>query len=488
VTLQRGDAVRHAVWGDGVVVKRLASKAVRVVFVRSPTLPRTFRLSDRKLRSLMPAAAGAGPASGSSSASFVEENAPAPKIVAPTPADFVPPTQPIAFAEPSFASDLDHADAWQTLEALRLGVVPARGVQEYTVAREAELASIGEMYDDNAGCRVLWGDYGTGKTHLLETAEQLALERGFATARVTLDPKENALHHPLRLYQRIANSMRTSDQVGMGLDWLFEQLCDSDDHFDPGGKRASRFFSPYLHVLRKGTTARVGWMREYVFGEDVPSQEVNSNAYHHGWRGGRLLRMSDYRTFGRMYMHLLGTLSCWYADAGKRGLVLLFDEVERVEALNHADRGHALEVLQHYAAVTMQPDDLAFEPDSLYKGGREVHRELPLRFRDQQPLSTIFALTPLEEIRAQFLEITQSETYDVHIGALHVDLLKPLVARIAGIYERAYVGHTVSEGARGYAHEQLRDSFESGHSSFRDAVRAAVFLFDANRLADNSTR
>ena len=69
--------------------------------------------------------------------------------------------------------------------------MPARGVRDYTVAREPELADIALLLEEGGGCRVLWGDYGAGKTHLLEAAEQLALEQGFATARVTLDPREN---------------------------------------------------------------------------------------------------------------------------------------------------------------------------------------------------------------------------------------------------------------------------------------------------------
>lgn len=377
---------------------------------------------------------------------------------------------------------LEPADAWQTLEALRLGVVPARGVREYTVAREKELASVQELLDQRHGCRVIWGDYGTGKTHLLDAAQQLALEQGFATARLTLDPREQALHHPLRLYRHIAESIRTSDRTSAGFETLFERLADSPDHSLWGGPQCSRFFSPYLYALRHGEEDCIGWLRDYVRGDNIDSYEVNKVLARMGWPGPRALRMPDFRTFGRMYVHLVGTLASWCADAGSKGLVLLFDEVERVDALAKNDQAYAFEVLRHYAAVTIEPEDLAFDPEELYKGGHAVHREIPLRFRDDQPLSTIFALTPLEEIEESFGGVTASDRYDLRLASLRRSDLPPLITRIAAIFRQAYPDCEVAPEVRERIIEQVADHLEEGHDSFRSAVRAAVFLLDAERF------
>lgn len=379
------------------------------------------------------------------------------------------------------ASSLEPADAWQTLEALRLGVVPARGVREYTVAREDELASIGELLERARGCRVIWGDYGTGKTHLLDAAQQLALEQGFATARLTLDPREQALHHPLRLYRHIAESIRTADRASSGFESLFERLADSPDHALWGGRRASRFFSPYLYALRHGDEEAIGWLRDYVRGDNLDAEDVNRVLKRLRWRGPRALRMPDFRTFGRMYVHLVGTLAAWCADAGSRGLVLLFDEVERVDALAKADQQYAFEVLRHYAAVTIDPADLAFDPEELYKGGHAVHREIPLRFQDDQPLTTIFALTPLEEIEEAFSGVTATDRYDLRLASLQRGALPTLVDRIAAIHRVAYPHHELSAATRERMVAEIGDHLEEGHDSFRAAVRAAVFLLDADR-------
>ncbi|MAE71136.1 MAG: hypothetical protein CME06_11805 [Gemmatimonadetes bacterium] len=466
--LKRGDRVIHAVWGRGVVKQRLAYQAARVAFDSSPSLPKTLKLREIEF---------------DFSAESARKRAEDDGVVLsrpPSGANGVNGALP-APAPPPSPSGPETGHAWQTLEALRLGVVPARGIREYTVAREPELASLSAMLNEERGCRVLWGDYGSGKTHLLEAAEQLALERGFATARITLDPRENALHYPLRLYRRIAASVRVPDQVGSGLDWLFEKLIDSPMHHDWEGRRASRFFSPYLKVLRRESRL-AHLVRDYVAGEPVNVEEVNHVAARAGWRGKRMLTMSDFRTFGRMYVHLVGTLATWYSDAGLRGLVLLFDEVERVDALGLVARRYALEVLKHYAAVTIPPGDLAFEPDLLYRGGHKVHRELPLKFRGNQPLCTVFALTPLDEIRGYFSTVTHAKAYSIDLAPLRSELLPDLVRRIAAIYQRAYPEHKITRDLSMAARQRIAKANDRGEDSFRDAVRATVLLFDADRF------
>jgi bacteriophage exclusion system BrxC/D-like protein len=528
VTLESGDRVRHAKWGGGVVVKRLAHKAARVAFDDVPKLPRTIKLGD-----LQPEAAG-------DLNSHREPEAPRPVPIAPAATTHVREPNRSAFgdlegtkdADPTvsptattatnssparrattsvarttegtaihastYASaaqrakssavaedhDLTAVDAWQSLEALRLGVVPIAGVQRYTVGRERELSRVAGVLQQTRGCRVLWGDYGTGKTHLLESAERLALDEGFAVARLTLDPRENALSNPLRVYREIVHRARIGNGLRPAIDWLFETLKQNGDptYIWSNGSNASRFYSPYLLALREDDEESSAILRDYVMGQAVDSRSVREAAEAVGWTGPAPLVMSDFRTYGRMYIHLIGQLSCWLAAAGARGLVVLFDEVERVDALRYEDRHYALEVLQHYAAVTMHPRDLAFDPERLYKGGHEVHRSLTLRVDAAQPLITVFALTPLEEIQEQFEQVTASNSYDIELGPLDERLLPELVDRIATIYALAHPSYTITDSLRASIARELLDAFDEGHESFRSAVRGAVLLLDADRL------
>lgn len=460
--LRRGDRVQHPDHGPGTVRARIVLGRVVVEFDRWPRLPRT--IAERDLcatRTTVTATAVQAWGTG---------RTPARRAGAAVATAGAPPARPLAAHE-----------AWQTLEALRLGVVPARGVRAYTVARDAELASIDALLRTGRGCRVVWGDYGAGKTHLLEAAEQLALERGWAVARVTLDPLEHGLQHPLRLYRAIAEGVRCLDQAQPGIEHILERLVESDAHARPGGAAASRFYTPYAFVARHGEPVLTEGLRDYVRGEDVPIQLLNQCLATLGWRGERLLTLSDFRTYGRMYVHLVGTLAAWCRDAGLAGLALCFDEVERVDALDAAERRLALEVFQHYAAVLMEPGDLAFDPELLYRGGHEVHRALPLRFRPELPLVGLFALTPLSDIVERYRTVTRSGGYDLHLAPLARTDLGPLVQRVAALQALAYPEAAPSTEATLRVRALVERHVARGADSFRDAVRATVLGLDAAR-------
>ncbi len=467
----RGARVAHAQLGSGTFVGKLPDGKARVRFDFARDLPLSVPrdqlapLDSEQAASKAPAAAAAPPPS------------------APALGRLKLSAAPLVLRELA-PLRLESADAWQTLEALRLGVVPARGVEAYTVGRPAELKSLGQLLDARRGSRIVWGDYGAGKTHLIEIAEQLALERGFAVARVTLDPRQHALQHPLRLYRALARALRLPGTSQDGLEGLMLRLVESPEHYRPSGRRASRFFSPYLHALRRGDPDLVGWLRDYAHGDHMDADDVNSLLARAGWPGQRVLTLSDYRTYGRMYVHMIGTLAAWCEDAGLGGLVLLFDEVERVDALGRIDRMLAFEVLKHFAAVTMERDDLAFDPEALYKGGQEVHKRIGLRFDDSQPLAAVFALTPLPEVEQRLSEVTRSSAYDVRLGGLDTLASAELVQRVAALYERAHAGWSAAPELLAEVHGRVRAALDGGHDSLRAMVRAIVFLFDGARLGE----
>ncbi|MEZ6018430.1 MAG: DUF2791 family P-loop domain-containing protein [Planctomycetota bacterium] len=448
---------------------RLVLERFLVSFDNAPHLPRTMTESE-----LAPEQAALAQEASANTPAAVSRARPAkPSAVKPTATS----TAPVPTHE-----SLDREEAWQTLEALRLGVVPARGVREYTVARDMELASVDQMLRDGQGCRVVWGDYGAGKTHLLEAAEQLALERNYAVARVTLDPTEHGLQHPLRLYRAIAERVRSLQHAQPGIEHILDRLVDSSAHNSVDGASFSRFLSPYTFMARHGEALLTEKFTGYVRGEGVPIEVLNQCLTILGWRGPRLLAMPDYRTYGRMYVHIIGTLAAWCKDAGLAGLALFFDEFERVDALPSQERLLALEVFRHYAAVLMTPTDLVFDPESLYRGGHDVHRALPLRFKRDLPLVGMFALTPLGDIEASYRKTTLSNQYDLRLAPLARRDVLTLVPRIASLYQRAYPDYELAPDTLARVRELVERALSGGDDSFRAAVRAIVFSLDAARL------
>ncbi|MFT5430312.1 MAG: DNA replication protein DnaC [Myxococcota bacterium] len=86
---------------------------------------------------------------------------------------------------------------------MRLGVVPETDLDAYTVGQPAALSVVDSDFESVAAhggaVRAFLGDYGTGKTHMLELVTQRALSKGFLTATATLDAVEVAPSHPQRV-------------------------------------------------------------------------------------------------------------------------------------------------------------------------------------------------------------------------------------------------------------------------------------------------
>jgi len=178
---------------------------------------------------------------------------------------------------------------------------------------------------------------------------------------------------------------------------------------------------------------------------------------------------------------MLGTLAAWARDVGYRGLLLLMDEVEYVDSLSADQRDLASEVLKHFAAATLPRDRLRFDPESLYRGGHEVHRMLDIRFRADQPLVTVMALTPLDEIVGLAGSIVGDESVHLYLRGFETRDYVELAGRIVNLYERAYLPFKAGSGLVRRLKSAIVDEMRAGGATPREAVRAAVSLLDAAR-------
>lgn len=458
-----GQSVSHPVYGLGVVISLRDRARVKVRFDERSDLPLT--VPERDLRPGKVVVDDVPDSTGLPNPDGLEAS---PPPVAPLP--LLP------------ATSEEVPDLRQAVEALRLGVVPRGYVRDYTVARERELDAFETLLQEGRGLRLVWGDYGTGKTHLLDLFERMALEDGFVTTRVTLDPKETPPSHPQRLFREITRSLRYPGARGEGLDPLFLELAESRDHVAPDGRRASRILSPVLLAYRHPESEAALWAEDYIGGYPMDIDFGSRELRRIGWTGRRPLALSDYRTYGRMYVHLVGTLAAWAGDAGFKGLAVLFDEVEYVEMVRGDSRHLAKEVLQHYAAVTLPREKLAFDPERLYRGGHAVHRDLPLRFAKEQRLLVVMALTPLPEAEDVVRNILADRSDDLELSSFRGGDLEQLVRRVTLLYARAYPGFVPDETTIVRLSDIAVEDAILGNANPREIVRGTVMELDALRL------
>ncbi|MDQ3396421.1 MAG: DUF2791 family P-loop domain-containing protein, partial [Deinococcota bacterium] len=120
-------------------------------------------------------------------------------------------------------------EARNLVEALRFGVAPAHYVHELTIGLEGERASLiaglNGAHGQGGAVRAVIGDYGHGKSHLVELAAQEALARNFLVATASLDLLELPPHRSFDIYSSLVQSLRYPDGDERGLAPLLDRAA-----------------------------------------------------------------------------------------------------------------------------------------------------------------------------------------------------------------------------------------------------------------------
>lgn len=329
-------------------------------------------------------------------------------------------------------------------EAFRLGVTPPGGVGWYTVGRADLFAAVKE---DLAGLetggrmRLVIGDYGAGKSHLLAWIREQALAAGFVVGEAALDDHDVTPAQPKRLYRALVTSLRYPERPErpMGLTPLIERLLVTPGWPRPRDhERHHRYVDTAVACVAaaraKGALDLEAEVVDWIEGQPFDDSK-GTNARLRGLRGAPwLLALPDYRTFGHVYAYLLGGLACAARDAGWRGLVLLVDEAEFYELLSRGHREHAKNVLAALALATRGPGRVCFDPASLKLGGHDVHRKLPAVYAPDQPLYAVTALTPVDRMRELLASLVPLEQVAIELAPLVPADYAELFARITSAY------------------------------------------------------
>ncbi len=122
-------------------------------------------------------------------------------------------------------------EARNLVEALRVGVAPAQHVSELTIGLEEERASLiaglNEAHAQGGAARAILGDYGFGKSHIVELTSQEALERNFLVATASLDLGELPPHRAFDIFGSLMRSLRYPDTDEQGIGPLLDAITAS---------------------------------------------------------------------------------------------------------------------------------------------------------------------------------------------------------------------------------------------------------------------
>jgi len=305
----------------------------------------------------------------------------------------------------------------EIIDALRIGAVPRRGLELFAVGLERFDKAIDEELDAVAAGRgrfkAVRGEYGTGKTFFARWLEHRALQKGFATTLVQISETETPLYRMETVYRRAVEALQTREWA----DGAFRSLIDRwfynleeevltagavdgtdaakvaaavGDLLEARLASVSKTQPQFAAALRACHTARVG--EEHAIAEGLVAWLMGQPNVGAGIkRAANLKGDLDHDGAAGFLRGLLEVLR----QTGRRGLVLVLDEVETIQRVRADSREKSLNALRQliddlvadrypglYVLVTGTPQ--------FFDGPQGVKRSAPLA----QRLHTEFAADP----------------------------------------------------------------------------------------------
>ncbi len=370
-------------------------------------------------------------------------------------------------------------DARQLIESLRLGIAPAQHVAELTInlhpERESLIQALNQAHQQGGAVRAVVGEYGYGKSHMVELATQEALTRNFLVGTVSLDLLELPPHRGFAIYREALRHLRYPDTDERGLGPLLEKTAVLPHTVNQLRDLAPDPTDPLVLGLQAiaGTASsrqRKAWQQWLMGGRRVKSMNKGVP------RGVKFPSIYKIGHNARQIAYLLTAVSALARLGNYSGLCLLVDEAESYSLLRPYQRPKASLFFQAviYAALRQNQDkiDEAEFPQHRW-------RSYPLAYDQGQSLFFLFTVTrsdnrlPLQEwLTPKQIFMLELEAEPQEVGQF--------LQRILAYHAQAY-GYEPDERqgqVRRGAAEHLAMGIRNGRFSMRSVVRTAVELFD----------
>jgi hypothetical protein len=237
------------------------------------------------------------------------------------------------------------------------GIPPSRGLEAYSVGIDSLLQTLEDEYlrgylrDGGSSFKLVVGEYGSGKSHFLYRLRDKAWDNGYVVSRTELSPKECPYDNQLKVYQAVVANLIFHDadpnvEDTQGIEAFLE------NHFFNALKtlgienpmtslgldlRAKLWLDTILRFKVESPSYRhaVYFYLQAVAEENEPAKRVIS-----AWLRGEAIALKDVRQFSitermdrTLAFKMLRSLSQLIHELGYAGLVLLFDEGDRMVSI-----------------------------------------------------------------------------------------------------------------------------------------------------------
>ncbi len=238
-------------------------------------------------------------------------------------------------------------DARMAVEALRNGVPNRAAVSELGCNQPAVETRFRETLDAAAGSMLVSGDFGTGKSHLLQHLEHLALSSGYVCSRVSIS-KETPFHDLGKVFASAMENGRTPDDRGRFIEKLCHRIDFSSHAYgafsawaDGEASRGamSHLFPASLCVYEKlGDDALRADIESFWAGDRILIGRIKGGLSEVGEKGTYSFKAPKAADLPPQRLRFMVEL---IRCAGFRGWVVLLDELELIGSYSILQRGRA---------------------------------------------------------------------------------------------------------------------------------------------------
>lgn len=370
-------------------------------------------------------------------------------------------------------------EARQLIESLRLGIAPTQHIPELTInlkyERESIIQALNQAHQQGGAVRAVVGEYGYGKSHMVELTAQEALARKFLVATVSLDLFELPPHRSFDIYREAMRHLRYPDTDVRGLEPLLKKTRDLDHAFPKLKELSPADLDPLVIGLQAisstvSTRQRRAWMEWLMGGRRV---RLLNRAMPRGVKFPSIYKIGHN---ARQIAYLLTGISALARLGNYSGLCVLVDEAESYSLLRAYQRPKASLFFQAviYAAMRDQQEKLQAEQFPQHRW-----RTYPMAYDQGQSLFFLFTVTrsdnrlPLDT----WLEEDQILNLEPEVTPQEIG---QFLERVLEYHAQAFAyepGQRQKQVRRGAA-EHLAQGVRHGRLSMRQVVRLAVELYD----------
>ncbi|SDD78638.1 BREX system ATP-binding domain-containing protein [Sporomusa acidovorans] len=286
--------------------------------------------------------------------------------------------------------DVSRLNAVRVVESLRAGVptrISTRRLPDLrpnlTDSIRSDLLTFSEGRIPRG--RIVWGQYGQGKTHALTTIEHIALDMGFAVSMVSLS-REVSCHNLLQFFSRVAPRVRTPDSTIMGIERALS-AGSIEDLENSLVVEPERYTHPLPALVLENFFHTSGEEQNLLYGDltgiRLPMPELKR--IHRAARQANFPKLPPFRV-GEHAGAYFGVMADAIRLCGYNGWVILIDELELVGRLGALGRLKAYRNLawllnwaesMQYPIYTLAAAATRLQDDIWYGGGKDDRTIMP---------------------------------------------------------------------------------------------------------------